>query len=229
MKVDIISDTICPWCYIGEKKFEKAVALVKETRPDVTFDVRWRPFQLNPETPKEGVDRKASMKRKFGDGDHAKAIGRTIKAAGTEEGIAFNFEAQEKTPNTLDSHRLIRWSESAGCQPQVVEALFQAYFVVGRDIGDAKVLGDIAGACGMDAELICELLGKDTDLDLVREEDTLAREMGISGVPTFLINDSFMIGGAQDPETLCRLFLKVVEKEEARAAEGIALQKQMKK
>lgn len=229
MKIDIISDTICPWCYIGEKKFEKAVELVKESRPDVNFDVRWRPFQLSPETPKEGVDRKASMKRKFGDGEHVKAIGQTIKAAGAEEGIAFNFEAQEKTPNTLDSHRLIRWSESAGCQPEIVEALFQAYFIEGRDIGDATVLSEVAGACGMDAGLVAELLGKDTDLDLVREEDTLAREMGISGVPTFLINDSFMIGGAQDPETLCRLFLKVVEKEEARAAQGIALQEQMRK
>lgn len=229
MKIDIISDTICPWCYIGEKKFDKAVELVRAERPDVKFDVRWRPFQLNPETPKEGVDRKASIKRKFGDGEHLKAMAQTIRDAGTSAGIAFNFEAQEKTPNTLDSHRLIRWSETAGCQPQVVEALFKAYFVEGRDIGDTNVLTEIAGACGMDAELVCELLGKDTDLDLVRDEDTLAREMGIGGVPTFLINDSFIIGGAQEPETLCRLFLKVIEKEEARAAEGIALQEQMRK
>lgn len=229
MKIDIISDTICPWCYIGEKKFEKAVELVRETRPDVQFDVRWRPFQLNPETPKEGVDRKASLKRKFGDGDHMKAIAQTIKAAGTAEGIAFNFEAQEKTPNTIDSHRLIRWSETAERQPQVVEALFKAYFIDGRDIGDAKVLSEIAGACGMDVNLVADLLASDKDLDLVTQEDTLAREMGISGVPTFLINDSFMIGGAQDPETLCRLFLKVIEKEEARVAEGIALQEKMRK
>lgn len=229
MKIDIISDTICPWCYIGEKKFDQAVELVREQRPDVKFDVRWRPFQLNPETPKEGVDRKASMKRKFGDGAHLKALSESLREAGASAGITFNFEAQEKTPNTLDSHRLIRWSESADCQPQVVEALFEAYFIEGRDIGNADVLAEIAGACGMDAELVVELLGKDTDLELVEEEDNLAREMGIGGVPTFLINDSFIIGGAQESETLARLFLKVIQKEEARAAEGISLQEQMRK
>lgn len=228
MKIDIISDTICPWCYIGEKKFEKAVALLHETRPDVKFDVRWRPFQLGPDTPKEGVDRKASLKRKFGDGEHMKAISKVLKEAGAAEGIVFDFEAQKTTPNTLDSHRLIHWSEAAGCQPQIVEALFIAYFIEGRDIGDAKVLAEIADACGMDGALVAELLAGDKDLDLVAQEDRMAREMGISGVPTFLINDNFMIGGAQDPETLCRLFLKVIEKEESRAAEGIALQEQMK-
>jgi predicted DsbA family dithiol-disulfide isomerase len=229
MKIDIISDTICPWCYIGEKKFDRAVELVHEVRPDVKFDVRWRPFQLHPETPKEGVDRKKSMKRKFGDGPHLKAMSDTLRAAGSEAGINFNFEAQDKTPNTLNSHRLIRWSESAGCQPQVVEALFQAYFIEGRDIGETRVLVDIAGACGMDAKLVADLLAGDTDIDLVTKEDVLARERGITGVPTFVINDGFMIGGAQDPETLCRLFLKVVEKKEARAAESIALQDRMKK
>lgn len=229
MKIDIISDTICPWCYIGEKKFEKAIELVHEERPDVKFDVRWRPFQLHPETPIEGVDRKKSMKRKFGDGPHLKAMSDNLKNAGTEAGIAFNFEAQDKTPNTLNSHRLIRWSESAGCQPEIVEALFKAYFIEGRDIGNADVLVDIAKSCGMDADLVADLLTKDTDMDLVRHEDNQARELGISGVPTFLINDGFMVGGAQEPETLARLFLKVVAKEEARAAEAIALQEQMRK
>lgn len=229
MKIDIISDTICPWCYIGEKQFEKAIELVREARPDVKFDVRWRPFQLHPETPLEGVDRKKSMKRKFGDGPHLKAMSDNLRKAGAEAGITFNFEAQEKTPNTLNSHRLIRWAESANCQPEVVEALFQAYFVEGRDIGDATVLVDIAEACGMDSALVADFLARDTDIGLVQEEGNLAREMGISGVPTFLINDGFMVGGAQEPETLARLFLKVVEKEEARAAQGIALQEQMRK
>lgn len=220
MKIDIISDTICPWCYIGGKKFEAAIALVRQDRPDVEFDIRWRPFQLHPETPKEGVDRKASMKRKFGDGAHLKAMSENLHNAGKDVGIDFNFEAQEKTPNTLDSHRLIMWAESAGCQIEIVDALFQAYFLDGRDIGDRDVLVDIARTCGMDAELVADFLTKDVDIKVVTEEDILAREMGISGVPTFLINDGFMIGGAQEPETLARLFLKVISKEEQRAAEA---------
>lgn len=220
MKIDIISDTICPWCYIGGKNFDAAIEIVRQERPDATFDVQWRPFQLHPETPKEGVDRKKSMKRKFGDGEHLKAMSENLRNMGKEVGIDFNFEAQEKTPNTLDSHRLIMWSKSAGCQPEMVEALFQAYFLDGRDIGNRDVLVEIAREQDMDADLVADFLDKDVDVKIVSEEDIMAREMGITGVPTFLINDGFMIGGAQEPETLARLFLKVISKEEQRAAEA---------
>lgn len=215
MKVDIVSDTICPWCYIGEKKFEEALIHIKAQFPELPIEINWRPFQLHPETPKEGVNRKEAMKRKFGNGRQAREISKNITHNGATVGIKFNFEAQEKTPNTLDSHRLIKWAKAAGCQEEVVEALFRGYFTEGKDIGDANVLTAIAGEAGMDAAIVSDLLATDADESAVREQDIEAREMGISGVPAFIFNDKFTLGGAQDVETFVRIMNKVIEKLEA--------------
>ena len=202
MQIDIISDTVCPWCYIGKRKFERALELFSEQNPDVAIKIDWRPFQLDPTTPKAGVDRREHIRRKFGDGPQIKAVGERITQMGAEEGIAFAFDKIERSPNTLDSHRLIHWASSANCQDQVVEALFKAYFEDARDIGDRQTLVQIAQDAGMDADLVKDLLERDADLDLISNEDLQAREMGISGVPTFIIDGKYPVSGAQDPTTL---------------------------
>jgi predicted DsbA family dithiol-disulfide isomerase len=176
MQIDVISDTVCPWCYIGKRRLERALTL----RPQITFDVRWRPFQLDPSTPAEGVDRRAYMERKFGSSDKIKPIHTALLKAGEDEGIPFAFEKIARTPNTINSHRLIRWAHSMGVQDAVVEGLFRRYFVEGADIGQIKILAAIADEAGMDGELVEELLASDADRELVEREDSLARKIGIN-------------------------------------------------
>lgn len=210
MDIDIVSDTVCPWCYIGERRIAKAMAM----RPDIEFNVNWRPFRLDPTIPPEGVNRRAYMKKKFGDSPDTKARGEAIRAEGTGEGIAFAFDAIERSPNTLNSHRLIRWAANNGVQTDVVQRLFAAYFEEGRDIGDVSVLEMIAGDAGMDAQLVSELLASDADVALIEREDQMAHEMGISGVPTFLFNSRFLISGARETDILLRVIDKVLESED---------------
>lgn len=205
MQLDVVSDTICPWCYIGKRRLDAALA----QRPNLSIDIRWRPFQLDPEIPEGGLDRKLYLQRKFGSSDRAKGIYNALVEAGVNEGIDFQFDRIEKTPNTLDSHRLIRWAESAGCQDKVVSLLFEAYFELGQDIGDKEVLQSIAKEAGMDMSIIADLISSEADLDLVRREDTLARTMGISGVPTFLFNQKFVMVGAQEPEMITHMMDRV--------------------
>ena len=201
MQIDIVSDTVCPWCFIGKRKLERALV----QRPDLSFDVRWRAYRLDPTIPREGVDRKAYMKAKFGDNPNASAMSERC-AAGASVDIAFAFDRIEKRPDTLDSHRLIRWSASGGKQNDVVERLFAAYFEQGRDIGDTgSVLKEIAADAGMDAELVGDLLAGDDDRQTIEQEDALAHRMGISGVPTFIFENKFMISGAHDADKLVRV------------------------
>jgi predicted DsbA family dithiol-disulfide isomerase len=154
------------------------------------------------------------MRKKFGDSPDAKARGEAIRSEGASEGINFAFDAIEKSPNTLNSHRLIRWSANAGVQTDVVQRLFAAYFEEGRDIGDVSVLEMIAGDAGMDAQLVSELLASDADMKLIEREDQMAHEMGISGVPTFIFNSRFMISGAREAELIVKLIDKVRETED---------------
>ena len=216
MQLDVVSDTICPWCYVGKRRLDRAL----QARPDVNLDIRWRPFQLDPDIPEEGIDRKIYLQRKFGNSEKAKEIYSALVESGAEEGIDFQFDRIEKTPNTLNSHRLIRWAESAGCQDLIVSLLFEAYFELGQDIGDKDVLESIAKDAGMDTTIVHDLLQSEADLDLVRREDKLARTMGISGVPTFLYNQKFVLVGAQDPETLLHMYdrIEAMEEEEAGAS-----------
>lgn len=207
MKIDIVSDTVCPWCFIGKRKLEAALA----ARPDLEVEIVWHPFQLNPDMPAGGADRKSFMAMKFGGPERAKALHENVKIAGQAFDIDFNFDAIERMPNTLDSHRLIRWAYSAGCQHEVVEILFRRYFEDGEDIGDAAVLIATAEEAGMDAALVAELLERGADRDLILDEDRRVREMGISGVPFFIFDSRYALSGAQDPEIFHRVFDKIEE------------------
>ncbi len=216
--IDIISDTVCPWCLIGKRRFERALA----QRPDLEVQVDWRPYQLNPDMPREGVDRKTYLEAKFGGPERAQQIYDRIRDAGAEENIDFDFARIPKTPNTLDSHRLIRWAGSAGVQDLVVERLFQAYFENGEDIGDRQVLLAIAEEAGMDRGLVADLLEDEADTDLIRKEDTLARQMGVEGVPCFIIDRKYVVSGAQDPEVFLKAFEMAENDEDLQVEEPVA-------
>lgn len=196
--IDIVSDTVCPWCFIGKRRLERAL----RARPDVEFQLGWRPFQLNPEIPRSGVSRAQYLNTKFGGNSRAQRIYENIAASGLEEGLAFNFKAIRHQPNTVDSHRLVRWAASTGKQDAVVEALFLAYFMDGRDVGDHDVLVDIAARAGMDGDTVRDLFTRDADRDLVLAEEGVARRMGIAGVPCFIIDRKYAVSGAQDPSVL---------------------------
>jgi predicted DsbA family dithiol-disulfide isomerase len=201
MQIDIVSDTVCPWCFIGKRRLEKALVL----RPDITFDIRWRAYRLDPSIPAKGVDRKQYMEAKFGNNPNRQAMQDALLKAGESEGIAFAFNRIARSPNTLDSHRLIRWAASAGVQNEIVERLFEAYFEDGRDIGNPDVLTEIASDAGMDSATVADLLEQGTDRELIENEDALAHRLGISGVPTFIFENKYMVSGAHDPEQLVKV------------------------
>jgi predicted DsbA family dithiol-disulfide isomerase len=211
MQIDVVSDTICPWCFIGKRRLTRAL----QERPQIEFDVRWRAYRLDPTIPPEGLDRREYLQAKFGDNPNREAMGAAIREAGESENIFFAFDRIERTPNTLDSHRLIRWAGSAGVQSDVVELLFAAYFEQGRDIGDQTVLAQVAAEAGMDEILVGQLLAGDGDRELIEREDMLAHKMGISGVPTFIFANKYLVSGAHDPDQLLKLIDRVVEEEAA--------------
>jgi predicted DsbA family dithiol-disulfide isomerase len=213
MQIDVISDTICPWCYIGKRRLDRALAL----RPTLDFDIHWRAFLLDPAVPPEGIDRAEYFAARFG--DSAPPTLDAVIEAGDTEGIRFAFDKIARVPNTLDSHRLIRWSASAGAtvQDTVVNLLFKCYFEEAADIGDCAVLVGIAEAAGMDPTEVAALLASDEDMEAVQEEDALARAMGVGGVPCFLINRKYALMGAQDPDRFLTLFDQIA----ARGAVGV--------
>ena len=213
MQIDIVSDTICPWCFIGKRRLERAL----EQRADIAFELRWRPYRLDPTVPKSGMERKAYLRAKFGDGPEVAQRGEVIRALGEKEDIAFDFARIQRTPNTTDSHRLIRWAGTAGVQNAVVEALFSAYFEEGRDIGDPATLEWLAAQAGMDVDLVHELLAANADVELVEKEDALAHRMGIQGVPTFIFANKYLVSGAQEAEALVSIIEKVEDEEEKAA------------
>ena len=215
MQLDVVSDTVCPWCYIGKKRLDQA--LVMHGGDGITL--AWRPFQLDASIPEGGVDRKAYMEKKFG-AERARTVGNTIRELGEAAGITFRFEKIERSPNTLNSHRLVRWAGTAGCQNEMVDILFRRYFEDGEDVGSHDVLLDAANEAGMDVDIVRDLLSKDADKELIRKEDALARQMGIQGVPSLVINSQWVLVGAQEPETLVRMFDKLLarEAEEVEAA-----------
>ena len=184
----------------------------------MTFEVRWRPFQLDPSTPPEGVDRLEHLTRKFGSLDKLKPVQETLEQLGRDLGIPFAFDRITRTPNTLNSHRLIRWSHSLGLQDEMVEGLFRAYFVEGQDIGNTAVLARIGDAIGMDGELVEELLNSDADIESVTQQDSMARKFGVQGVPSFLIGGRSLIMGAEDPQTLADMIDRVLSSDSEGAA-----------
>ncbi len=220
INVDVVSDVVCPWCFIGQKRLDRAMTMVG----DVEFAVRWRPFQLDPSIPPEGYERHAYMKAKFGDEQRLREVHDTIRQAGSAEGIAFALERIEVSPNTLDAHRLIRWAGSAGLpvQNRLVRRLFEFYFMEGRNVGDRDVLTDAAKESGMDVSVVQALLPTDADQEAVREEIATAARMGVRGVPCFLIEGRYAVMGAQDAETLADAFRQIATAKERGELENLA-------
>lgn len=196
MRIDVYTDPVCPWCFIGKRRLARTLA----ARPDQSVDLHWRPYQLNPDIPAEGIDRLSYLSLKFGSPTRGRQIHDTIARAGHSERIAFNFDAIERTPNTIDAHRLIRFAGQSGKSETLVEALFRAYFTHGEDIGDVRALGRIARQCGLDGNSVDAYLASDADTDIIRGEDLRARRMGIEGVPCYVIDGRYAISGAQEPE-----------------------------
>jgi predicted DsbA family dithiol-disulfide isomerase len=195
--VDVVSDIVCPWCYIGKRRLDQAIALA-----GVPSQIRWRPFQLDPTIPPGGTPRGAYLEGKFGSAARIEAIHGKLAEAGTAEGIPFAFDRITVSPNTLDAHRLVRWAEEQGVQSDVVEALFRAYFIEGRNVGSHAVLADVAGAAGMDGDGIAARLATEEDCDAVRTEIDTARRIGVTGVPTFILAGRYGLVGAQPAETI---------------------------
>jgi len=207
VKLDIISDPICPWCYIGKTNLDRALTQF----PDHPFTIEWHPFQLNPDMPAGGMDRRAYLEAKFGGKQAAvKAYAPVVEHA-EKSGAHINFDAIEKTPNTIDAHRLIHWAGIEQRQSFVVDLLFKAYFVDGRDIGDHEVLADIADTAEMDAALVTRLLQTDNDLADIRARDAHSREMGVSSVPTFIVAQQHAVPGAQPAETWVGVIKDIME------------------
>jgi predicted DsbA family dithiol-disulfide isomerase len=198
--IDVVSDVVCPWCYLGQKRLDKAIAAV----PDVDISVSWRPFQLDPTIPPEGMDRKAYMKAKFGDEARLRDAHARLEALGKAEGIDYAFDAITVSPNTLDAHRVIRWAGAEGAETQnrLVRDLFKTYFERGENIGDRAVLVDVARGAGMEAAVVESLLAGDADSEAVANEAATASRMGVTGVPCFLFEGKYAVMGAQDVSTL---------------------------
>ena len=200
LSVDVVSDVVCPWCFIGQRRLDKASAGVE----DVEVHVAWRPFQLDPTIPPGGRDRRQYMLAKFGSEERIRDIHARIEPLGAAEGIAFAFDSIRVAPNTLDAHRVVRWAGAAGeaVQNRLVRRLFRLYFEEGADLGDPAVLAAAAGEAGLDAAVVETLLPTDADADAVRSEFATASRMGITGVPCFLIEGKYAVMGAQEADVL---------------------------
>ncbi|WP_170549163.1 DsbA family oxidoreductase [Ruegeria atlantica] len=214
VKLDIMSDPICPWCYIGKTHLDKALAAI----PDHPFVIEWHPFQLNPDMPNEGMDRREYLERKFGGKDGAVRAYAPVVEHAQNAGLSIDFEGMKRTPNTLDAHRVIHWAGIEGKQDAAVNALFDAYFVQGRDIGDHEVLADIADSIGMDAAVVSKLLKSDADREDIRTRDTHSRQMGVNSVPTFIVANQHAVPGAQPPEMWEKVIGEIMSQLEASPA-----------
>ena len=202
--IDVVSDVVCPWCYIGKRRLEAALARLRESEPDLPIQVRWHPFQLNPDLPAEGIDRRQYVETKFGGPERARQVYARVGAAGETVGIPFAFDAIQRQPNTLDAHRLVAWAQSRneGDPEALVEALFRAYFLEGRYVGDREELVRLAEAAGYDPTDARTFLDSDELKDAIADADLRARSMGISGVPFFIFGGKTALSGAQEPEAL---------------------------
>ncbi|MFN3549289.1 MAG: DsbA family oxidoreductase [Mesorhizobium sp.] len=200
VRIDVISDVVCPWCFLGQKRLDRAIALAD----GIEVDVRWRPYQLDPTIPAGGLERKSYMLAKFGSAERLRQAHDNLVEAGRAEGIAFAFDAITVAPNTLDAHRVIRWAGSAGpdVQNRLARRLFELYFQEGRNVGDPAELIGAARDAGMDAALVETLLPTDADRDAVTDEIATASRMGVRGVPCFILENKYAVMGAQDPQTL---------------------------
>lgn len=209
LTIDVISDVVCPWCYLGKRRLARALDLV----PDTDISVRWRPFRLDPTIPPKGIDRQTYLTKKFGSVEAIADSHRHLTDRGRDEGIDYRFDRITRSPNTVDAHRLIRWAAPGGLEDDMVERLFAAYFSEGLDVGDAEVLARLAGETGLDrSEIVARLAGEEDRAEVVAEIDNAYR-IGVSGVPCFIIEQRYAVIGARPPEAIVR----VIEQAQAAA------------
>ena len=215
LQIDIVSDVVCPWCYIGKRRIENALALA----PDVPVEVHWRPFFLNDWIPREGIGRDEYLTAKFGSVEAYKGIaGRVVTAAG-EEGLSYRPDMVKRQPNTIDCHRLIHWAEAIGKSAEMKQRLMELYFRDGGDLTDTDVLVQAAADCGLDADEVRKRLATDEDVELISSQAREASDKGISGVPTFVFAQKYAVSGAQPADQLARAIRQVSGEINAQAAE----------
>jgi predicted DsbA family dithiol-disulfide isomerase len=215
LTIDIVSDVVCPWCYIGKRRIEDALAQV----PDVPVQVNWRPFFLNAWVPREGISREEYLTTKFGSVEAYKGIAGRVVAAANEEGLVYRPDLVKRQPNTIDCHRLIRWADADGKASEMKQRLMELYFRDGGDLTDSEVLVQAAADCGLDADDVRRRLATDEDVALVSGQAQEAADKGISGVPTFVFAQKYAVSGAQPPDLLARAIRQVSAELNAQAAE----------
>jgi len=208
--IDVISDVICPWCYIGKRRLEKAIAALDGQHE---VQVRWHPFQLNPTMPKEGISRKDYRTRKFGSWERSLELDAKVIAVGKTEGIHFAFDKIIRTPNTVDAHRLIWLADQHSCQDAVVEALFKAYFIEGKDIGNQQTLIEVVSEAGLERQVAETMLSSDEGMDVIEEAGELSQRHQVTGVPFFIVNNAITLSGAQEPNTFLDAFRQAVDRQ----------------
>lgn len=196
--IDVVSDVVCPWCFLGKRRLEAAIAAL----PEIETVIRWRPYQLDPSVPAEGVDRDEYIAQRFGDVSRFEAAQKNLTEMGQREGAPYRFDLIQRTPNTIDAHRLVRWAGAIGREADAVERLFSHYFVEGADVGSHEVLADVGAEIGLDREETLSRLAGDADRDTVRAEIASAQQIGVTGVPTFILIGRYGVVGAQPTETL---------------------------
>jgi predicted DsbA family dithiol-disulfide isomerase len=214
LTIDIISDVVCPWCFVGKRRLEQALADL----PHICPSIRWRPFQLDATIPVAGVDRTLYLQQKFGSAERVEAIQRRLLECGAAAGVAFRFDRIIRSPNTLDAHRLIRWADAAGVQSAIVERLFELYFVAGSDIGDRQLLCATAAEQGMARAVVERLFAEGADIAAVKEEIALAQRLGVTGVPTFIFAGRHVVSGAQSASALAAAMRQAAETSQTDAA-----------
>jgi predicted DsbA family dithiol-disulfide isomerase len=215
LQIDVVSDVVCPWCFIGKRRLEKALAL----KPNVPVEVRYHPYFLNPWVPREGISRDEYLTTKFGSPERYKSIAGRVADAAASEGLTYAVEKMRRQPNTLDCHRLILWAQSSGKAPEMKQRLMDLYFTQGADLSDREVLVQAAADIGMDPIKIRELLASDADVEQVEAAANAAKDAGIDGVPTFILGGVAAISGAQSPEILANAIEQVANNRERFLAE----------
>jgi predicted DsbA family dithiol-disulfide isomerase len=198
VRIDVVSDVVCPWCFIGKHRLEAALKL----KPDVAVEVRWRPYFLNDWIPREGISREDYLTTKFGSVDRYKSIAQRVGAAAAAEGLVYASDKMKRQPNTLDCHRLIHWAEAIGKSAEMKQRLMDLYFTQGADLTDCETLVKAAADVGLDAKTVRTDLASDKDVALIEQEAQSAKEAGIEGVPCFIFGGKFAVSGAQDPQYL---------------------------
>lgn len=217
MHIEVIFDTVCPWCFLGKRRLEKALHF----RPNINPKITWSSFLLNPNVPLGGIDHQDYLNAKIGNEIRASQIYSSIENIGKSLGIDFRFDKLEKIPNTLDAHRLIRYSSRLGCGSEMVESLFQAYFIKGFDTGNRTVLFNLAEEMGFNRSAIRGYFYSNKDIEDIRGQNIRAQKIGINGVPAFIIDGQISISGAQEPQVIGRLLEVAEERRRQMLSNGI--------